>query len=164
MPTLATGKTAPPFDLTGMDGRKYSLQAALRRGPVLAAFFKVSCPTCQFTLPFIERLYQQFRSAGAQFLGISQDNAENSKLFAKQFGVTFPILIDDEPYETSREYGLKYVPTLFLVAPGGHVEVSGEGFCKADLLEIQKSLAKHYSTQPPALFEAKDRVPEYKPG
>jgi thiol-disulfide isomerase/thioredoxin len=100
MPTVAAGKTAPPFDLASMDGKGYSLRDALAQGPVLAAFFKVSCPTCQYTFPFLERLYQQFRAQNVQLWGISQDTARDSQRFAKTYGVTFPILIDEEPYET----------------------------------------------------------------
>lgn len=164
MATITAGKLAPFFELTGTEGKKYSLKETLGRGPVLAAFFKVSCPTCQYTIPFIERLYQQFRAQGVEIWGISQDNERDSQRFAKEYGVTFPILIDDYPYEISTEYGLKFVPTLFLIAPDGHVEISSDGFTKADLLQMQKSLAKHYSVTPAELFEPRDRVPEYKPG
>ncbi len=164
MPTLTAGKNAPPFELIGMDGKPYSLQTALTQGPILAAFFKVSCPTCQYTLPFIERLYQQFRAQGIQIWGISQDNARDSQRFAKEYGVTFPILLDDDHYETSQRYGLKYVPTLFLIAPDGHVELWSEGFTKADLLEMQKNFARRFSITPSALFQSSERVPEYKPG
>ncbi len=164
MPTVAAGKTAPTIELAGMDGKQYSSRAALSQGPVLAVFFKVSCPTCQYTLPFIERLHKQFGGKGAQIWGVSQDNARDSQRFAKEFGVTFPLLIDDDHYETSRGYGLKFVPTLFLIAPDGHVEVTSEGFTKADLLEIHKSLAKHLPAAPAALFQPNEKVPEYKPG
>lgn len=164
---MTIGTTAPTFELAGTDGGKYSLAKALERGPVLAAFFKVACPTCQYTFPFLERLCRQFRSAGAadiQVWGISQDGVEPSQRFAKEFGVTFPILLDEEPYELSREYGLKYVPSLFVIAPEGRVEAASEGFNKADLLEIQNVLARRLSTRPPELFAASDHVPEYKPG
>jgi len=56
------------------------------------------------------------------------------------------------------------VPTLFLIAPDSQVEISGDGFSKADLLAIQKSLARHLSVAPPALFQPGEKVPEYKPG
>lgn len=164
MATLTAGKTAPPIELSSMDGKPHSLQSALLRGPVLAVFFKVSCPTCQYTFPFVERIYQQMRDKGAQVWAISQDNARDSQLFAREYAITFPILIDDDHYEISREYGLKYVPTLFLIAPDGRVEISSEGFTKADLLEIQKSLAKYLSAKPADLFPPNEKVPEYKPG
>jgi peroxiredoxin len=164
MSTVKVGQKAPQFELASMDGNKHGLEEALARGPVLLAFFKVECPTCQYTFPFVERLYQQFHALGVQIWGIAQDNVRDSRQFAKECGVTFPVLIDDYPYNVSRAYGLNYVPTLFLIDPDGHVKVVSEGFAKADLLEIQKLLAKHSSVTPPALFHACDGVPEFKPG
>jgi peroxiredoxin len=165
MPTTVTvGETAPPFDLEGLDGRRYSLQDALTRGPLFAVFFKVTCPTCQFTLPFIERLYQQLAAEGVQVWGISQDTQRDSQRFAQQFGVTFPVLIDEEPYETSQEYGLVYVPTFFLINREGQVEISADGFSKAELLETRKWYAKYFDTTPADLFGPGEKIPEYKPG
>lgn len=164
MGTITKGELAPTFDLTGMEGSHYSLPEALSHGPLLVAFFKVSCPTCQYTFPFVERLHQQFRAHGIKILGISQDNARDSRSFAKEYGTTFPILIDDYPYETSRAYGIKFVPTLFLISPDGKVELVTDGFAKVDLLGIQKSFAKTFSIPPPALFLPNEKVPEFKPG
>jgi peroxiredoxin len=164
MSPVTVGQKAPHFELADMDNKKYGLEEALRRGPVLVAFFKVECPTCQYTFPFVERLYQQFRAPGAHVWGIAQDDARDSRRFAKQYGVTFPVLIDNYPYKVSRAYGLKSVPTLLLIAPDGRVKLASDGFVRADLLEIQKSLAKHFSIAPPALFHTSDRVPEFKPG
>lgn len=160
--TVAVGKLAPAFELNSMEGETYSLQGLLTRGPVLVAFFKVSCPTCQYTFPFLERLHRQL--GANDVVGISQDSARDSQKFAKQFGVTFPLLIDAEPYAVSRKYGVEFVPTLFLIAPDRQVEVSGDGFSKSDLVAIQKSLARHLSVTPPPLFRPGEKVPEYKPG
>jgi len=167
MPVLATGKNAPLFELASTAGRKFSLKDALARGPVLAAFFKVSCPVCQYTLPFVERLYQQFRRAGAENIrvwGISQDDVPSTEKFAKEFGLTFPMLIDEEPYLTSSDYGLDHVPTLVLISPDGGVEVSGDGFSKSDLLEVRKSLAGQFKVKPAELFMPSEQVPAFKPG
>jgi peroxiredoxin len=165
--TIAAGEQAPAFSLNSTDGQKRSLQDALARGPVLAAFFKVSCPVCQYTFPFVERLHKQLRLAGAkdvQIWGVVQDSASSGRGFAKEYGVTFPILVDEEPYHTSLDYGLNYVPTLFLIGAHGRVEMTGDGFSKADLLTLHKRLADHYGVKLPALFLPADRVPEYKPG
>jgi peroxiredoxin len=164
MATVAAGKPAPLFELTAVDGKPYRLGEMLQRGPVLAAFFKVACPTCQYTLPFVERIYRHLLAQGVQILGISQDDARASRSFAKEYGLSFPILIDDYPYETSRRFGLKYVPTLFLILPNGQVDLMSDGFARADLLEIQKRLAKHFSVNAPALYLPNEKVPEFKPG
>jgi peroxiredoxin len=165
--TIAEGEQAPPFSLNSTDGQKRSLRDALAKGPVLAAFFKVSCPTCQYTFPFIERLYRQLAAAGAkdvQVWGIVQDSASQGERFAKEFDVTFPILVDDEPFETSLAYGLNYVPTLFMISQDGRVGMACDGFSKADLVALQKRLAEHYAVKLPVLFEPADHAPEFKPG
>lgn len=165
--TIAAGQAAPPFRLGSTDGKARTLKEGLAQGPVLAAFFKVSCPTCQYTFPFLERMYQQLRSAGAkdlQIWGIVQDDAEDGASFAKELDITFPILTDEEPFEISREYGLNFVPSIFLIKPDGRVEIASDGFSRVDLLAIHKSLAAHFSVNPPALFQPSDKVPEFKPG
>jgi len=164
MSVLRAGKSAPPFGLTAIDGKSYSLQEALKKGPVLAAFFKVTCPTCQYTFPFLERLHQQLRANGAQIWGVAQDGMKDSQRFARDYAVTFPILMDDKPYRVSRAYGLEYVPTLFLIAPDGSITIESEGFSKRDLLQIQKSLAQALAAPVGELYSPRESIPEYKPG
>ena len=164
MPLVSVGKIAPQFQLATTTGERLSLLEALAHGPVLLAFFKVSCPTCQFTFPLLQRLYQQLGEQNVQIWGVVQDRAQDGAKFAATFGLTFPILVDDSPYRVSRAYGLTHVPSLFLVKPDGSTEISSEGFCKADLLAIQSTLAKLVSATPTALFLPTERIPEYKPG
>ncbi len=164
MPATAISKGAPAFELFDLKGERYRLQEGLARGPLLIAFFKVACPTCQYAFPFVERIHRQFVDPGAQVWGISQDDVESSRGFAERYGVTFPILIDEPPYAASRAYGVRFTPTLFLVDSNGHISLSSDGFSKSDLIEIQKRLAQHYSQTVPPLFRADEKVPEYKPG
>ncbi len=134
MPALATGTTAPKIELTTTDGKPFSLQEALKRGPVIAAFFKISCPVCQFTFPFVERLYQAFKGKSATIVGISQNDKKDTQAFMKEYGVTFPVVLDDrERYPVSNAYGLTNVPTLFYIAPDGEIEISSVGWSRADL-------------------------------
>ena len=120
MTHLAAGNIAPGFSLNALDGKEYSLGALMERGPVVAAFFKISCPVCQFTFPFLERLYQRYSGDGVSFLGISQDDVKSTSSFANEYGVTFPILIDDaDGYLVSNAYGLTSVPTIFLIETDG---------------------------------------------
>src|SRR5215469_4091484 len=96
MPALITGKIAPDFTLTTTDGKSVSLQELLQRGPVLLAFFKISCPVCQYAFPFYERMAQAHKNSGASFLGICQNGASDAKDFAREYGVTFPIAVDND--------------------------------------------------------------------
>ena len=164
MTTVAAGTKAPTFSLKGLDGKEYSLEELLKEGPVFAAFFKVSCPVCQFTFPFLERLYKQFGGDGATFLGVSQDDARATKDFARQYGVTFPMVMDEKGYPASNAYGLSMVPTVFLIDTDGTVMVSSMGFSKYDLEKIASELADRKRIPRAPLFQPNESVPATRPG
>ena len=157
---------APGFSLKALDGKEYLLQELIQRGPVVAAFFKISCPVCQFTFPFLERIYKRYGGGDVTFVGISQDDARDTKDFAKEFGVTFPILLDEKEknYAASNAYGLTSVPTIFLIETDGGVKISCMGFDKTDLESIAAALAEHKKIVPAALFRQDESVPAHKPG
>lgn len=165
MTHIVAGNIAPGFSLKALDGKEYSLTALIERGPVVAAFFKVSCPVCQFTFPFLERLYKRYGGDGVTFLGISQDDARATSKFAKEYGVTFPILLDDEDgYIVSNAYGLTNVPTIFLIDTDGTVKISEMGFDKKDLETIGATLAERKKISLAPLFRPDEVVPANKPG
>jgi peroxiredoxin len=166
MTHVNAGQTAPGFSLKGLDGSGYSLEELLRRGPMLTAFFKISCPVCQFTFPFLQRLYERYGSEDVTFLGISQDDAKAAAGFAKQYAITFPIALDEKEngYPASNAYGLTNVPTVFLIEPEGTVRVSSMGFVKSDLEQTAATLADRRKIAPAALFRANESVPANRPG
>ena len=165
MTHIVAGNRAPGFSLKSLDGKEHSLNDLLQRGPVVAAFFKVSCPVCQFTFPFLERLHKHYGGDGVTFLAVSQDDARDTKDFAKEFGVTFPMLLDDEKgYIVSNAYGLTNVPTIFLIDTDGTVKVSSMGFDKKDLETIATELAQRRKIALAPLFRPDEVVPINKPG
>lgn len=151
----AVGAQAPDFKLQDLNGQQHSLKDMLARGPVLIAFFKVSCPVCQMTFPYLERLHRT--GGGIQVVGISQDKTASTREFNSEYGVTFPTLLDDAAYTASNAYGLDAVPALFLVEPDGAVSMSVSGFSKKDLEAIGQRLGA-------TPFQAGERVPEFRPG
>jgi peroxiredoxin len=164
MTHIVAGNMAPGFSLKALDGKEYSLGALMKRGPVVAAFFKISCPVCQFTFPFLERLYKRYGGDGVEFLGISQDDARATKKFAQEYGVTFPVLIDEDGYAVSNAYGLTSVPTIFLINTDGSVRISSAGFDRKDLEAIAAILAERKAIGLTPLFRRDEIVPANKPG
>lgn len=166
MTQINAGQAAPGFSLKGIDGKSYSLEELQRRGPVLAAFFKISCPVCQFTFPFLQRLHERYGSGDVTFLGISQDDAKATASFAKQYKISFSLAMDEKEngYPVSNAYGLTSVPTVFLIDPDGAVRISSMGFVKNDLEQIAAQLAKQQKIPPAALFRANEAVPANRPG
>ena len=161
--SLHEGQPALQFELKSIQGGSLSLKEALAQGPVVAAFFKVSCPTCQYTFPFLERLHRIFQDKPAQVWGISQDNREDTEEFCREYNITFPVLLDETNYTISNDYGLYFVPTLYMIDPDGKVQVASEGFCRADLLAVHNSIMNS-SDGAPDLFGKNESIPEYKPG
>jgi peroxiredoxin len=164
MNTILAGQKAPGFSLKSLDGKEYSLQELLTRGPVLASFFKVSCPVCQFTFPFLERLYKRYGRGDVAFLGISQDDARATKEFADEYGVTFPVLLDAAGYPASNAYGLTNVPTTFLIDTNGVVKLTCDGFNKQELEAISADLSERQKIPVAALFRPDESVPAHRPG
>lgn len=166
MPALVSGTLAPDFTLPTTDGKPVHLQTLLQSGPVIVAFFKVSCPVCQFAFPFYERVAQAHKDIGAQFLGICQNPAKEAAAFATEYGVTFPIAIDDAAthYAVSDAYGLTNVPTLFYIAPSGEIELTSVGWDKAELDAINSKLAASAGNHMPAIWRAGEDVPAFRAG
>jgi peroxiredoxin len=165
MTHIVASNTAPGFSLKALDNKEYSLRTLLEGGSVIAAFFKISCPVCQFTFPFLDRLYKRYGGESVTFLGISQDDAQSSQKFAKEYGITFPILLDDENgYVVSNAYGLTSVPTIFLIDSDGIVKLSSMGFDKKDLETIAAHLAERKKISLTAIFRPDEVVPVNKPG
>jgi peroxiredoxin len=164
MNSIVAGQTAPDFSLKSIDGREYSLQKLLARGPVFGSFFKVSCPVCQFTFPFLERLYKRYGGKDVTFLGISQDNARATKEFADEYGVTFPVVLDAEGYPASNAYGLTNVPTSLLIETDGSVKIASLGFNKKDLEDVAAEFSQHHKMPLSALFRPDESVPAHRPG
>jgi peroxiredoxin len=165
MAALTEGIKAPDFTLASIDGKKISLSEELTHGPVVLAFFKVSCPTCQYALPFLERLYQAYGWNGVKLFGVSQNDARETSAFMKQFGITFPVLLDElKSYPVSNAYGLTNVPTLFWVAGDGEIEVSSVGWLKKDFEEINRKMAEHGKAAMAAIFQPGEDVRDFRAG
>ncbi len=155
---LATGSQAPSFRLKDLQGIERSLEDLLASGPVLLAFFKESCPVCQFTFPFLERLHQGAGGA-LQLVAVSQDDARSTEKFNRDCGVGFTTLLDEARagYQASNAFGISYVPACFLIEKDGKVSWTQEGFSKGEFEAVGRRAAV-------ALFKPGEYVPEWKAG
>jgi peroxiredoxin len=165
MPALTTNTTAPDFTLLDVNGKKFSLRESLARGPVFLAFFKISCPVCQFAFPYIERIYKSHGHGKATIVGVSQDDAKDTSAFMKEYGVTFPVLLDEKgKYPVSNAYGLTNVPTLFWIAQDRSIEISAVGWARKDMEALNLKAASASDTTLVPLFRSNEQVPEFRAG
>ena len=137
MSQLSVGSKAPDFELNDVQGRSYRLSEALAQGPVALVFYKASCPTCQFTFPYIQKIFETGgHGEGFTLWAVSEDDADETKDFIQRNGLTFHVLIDEYPYPVSAAYGMEFVPGIFLIQPDGKITFSDFGFTKAGLNQI----------------------------
>jgi len=155
MSMLSSGSKAPQFTLNDLNATPHSLADLLSRGPVLLALYKVSCPVCQLTLPFLDRI----ATGNLQVVAISQDDASGTRRFQTKFAVTMPTLLDreEECYPVSNAFGITHVPSLFLIEPDGTISLASEGFVKSDL----ESIGERSGITP---FRQDEKVPAWKAG
>jgi peroxiredoxin len=165
MAALSSGTTAPDFSLPTIDGKQFSLREALARGPAVVAFFKISCPTCQYAFPFLQRLYEAHGNRSVTVVGISQNEKQDTAAFIKQYGLTLPILLDNtSTYTVSNEYGLTNVPTIYWIAQVGEIEVSSVGWIRKDMEELNQRAAAISGAVPKPLFHPHEQVIDFRAG
>jgi hypothetical protein len=108
MSPLGPGSEAPPIEGADLTGLRSVL------------FYKVTCPTCQLAAPVAERLYRADPDA---FVAVGQDPPNRIDEFANELGTTFPTIPEAPPYPVSEAWGVRTVPTLFVVEQGRVADV-----------------------------------------
>src|ERR1700722_7261274 len=112
--TIAVGAEAPDFELpsseleNGRPGKKIKLSDFRGKKNVVLAFYPLDfSPTCSGENACFREDFSEFEKAGAQVLGISVDSAWAHMAFAKQMGLTYPLLADFQPRgAVAEKYGL----------------------------------------------------------
>ena len=130
----------------------------------MLAFFKINCPTCQFTFPFLERLHKNYAGKGFTLWGISQNNQAETLQFAREYKISFPLLLDQNNYQISYAYGITVVPTILLIDKNQEILFTCEGFAKEDLDKISQEIAQRIGSSPVNIFARESYVPAFKAG
>ena len=152
---LGTGTKLANFTLDTLDGGTVALTDLIGRRPVALVLFKVSCPVCQLTLPYLDRIAR----GSLQVVAISQDGERATRQFQRSLELNLPILLDleEDDYPVSTMLGIEFVPSLFVVEPDGFLSMAAAGFVKADL----ETLGVRSGVE---VFRADENVPAWKAG
>jgi peroxiredoxin len=119
-PGSLAGAPAVSYDVKRLDGRTDGL-SRYRGSVVVMNLWATWCPPCREEMPALEQLYRENKAKGIVVLGVDQgESAEAAGAFAREHGVTFPILLDaDQQY--GRSYAAVGLPTTVIVGRNGHV-------------------------------------------
>ena len=128
--------------------------------PLAVWMYKVTCPVCQLAAPPAQRLADAFPG---HVVGVGQDPPERLEQFAGEFGVTFPSIHDDPPYEVSDAYGIRTVPTLFVIEDGV-VTKTLESWNRDGYNDVSRHLAEVTGLEYAEISHPSDGLPAFRPG
>jgi thiol-disulfide isomerase/thioredoxin len=128
---------APPFTLPKLEGEgTYSLSQF--RGQVVYLDFWASwCGPCRQSLPLLNELYGELHKQGFEILAVNLDEDKASGLdFLSEVPVSYPTLYDVNG-TTPNAYGLRGMPTSYLIDRNGFMRAVHMGFKPSDMKEIR---------------------------
>ena len=110
------GFLAPDFELKTLAGETIKL-SNLRGQAVLINLWATWCPPCREEMPVLEKMYNEYKDRGFIVLGLNmtyQDDPRAIMPFVENYGLTFPILLD-ETGDAGKAYQLKSLPTSYFI-------------------------------------------------
>ena len=128
-------------------------------GITLLCFLKEDCPTCQLTLPVLERVHAELGDS-ASIWAIGQDPDGNAKLLSEH-GLTMPLL-DDSELKVSFDYDIEIVPTVVLADAEARELTRFEGFDRDDWRSLVQRLSELTGKALPVINW--DEYPSTRPG
>lgn len=140
---------AIPFTLKDQYGKTHSL-AGYKGKIVFLNFWATWCPPCRAEMPDIQKLYERSSQEGRDaviVLGVaapelgSETDKVGVKAFMEKNGYTYPVLMD-EGGKLFEAYGIRAIPTTYLIDRRGNVIGRVQGALSAENLEkiIQQAL------------------------
>jgi peroxiredoxin len=119
--TLELGRTAPDFDLPGVDGKRHSLASFTGAKALIVVFSCNHCPYVTGSEERMKRLYADFAPRGLAMIAINSNETDNHPTDsfehmvqrAKDQGFRFPYVCD-ESQDVAKAYGALRTPHFYL--------------------------------------------------
>jgi thiol-disulfide isomerase/thioredoxin len=117
---IAPGDLAPELPFPDLNGENFSLEK-VKGKVVLINFWASWCGPCILELPNLEKLQQRLRGRDFSVIAVGiDDQKENLASFKAQYGLTFPILVDEDG-ASKQAYHLGGVPETLMLDKQGRV-------------------------------------------
>lgn len=130
---------APDFTLKDMDGEEHTL-ADYRGRVVLLNFWATWCPPCVREMPSLQRLSENLAETDFAVVAVNQfETPDHVFAWSGQLSAfpTFPILFDGDS-AVAQAFGVRGLPTTYLLDPNGQVRYRAIGGREFDHPEVEK--------------------------
>ena len=153
---VEAGQPAPSFAAKALDGDATLSLASFKGKVVFLDFWASWCGPCQSAMPFIESLRNEFPAEQFQVLAVNVDqDPTKAKAFLERRKVTYPSVSDPEGHLPAT-YGLKTMPTSYIIDRNGVVRYVHAGFRASDVDGLRTEIRGLLAAPPvPASPEAK---------
>ena len=142
---------AIPFTLKDQYGKTHTL-ADYKGKTIFLNFWATWCPPCRAEMPDIQKLYERSPQDGDNaviVLGVaapklgSEKDQDGIKAFMDKNGYTYPVLMD-EGGKLFEAYGIRAIPTTYLIDRNGNIIGRVQGALSAENIEriVQEVLAR----------------------
>jgi peroxiredoxin len=116
-------------------------------------------------LPFLERIYKAHGNKNVTIVGVSQNEKKDTASFIQEYGVTFPVLLDDtHTFPASNAYGLTNVPSIFWIAQDGEIEISSVGWDRQEIEDMSRKAAETTGDRDKSIFQPGENVADFRAG
>jgi len=142
--------------------------ASLKGKVALIEVFRTECSHCQEASPFMEAVYDRYKSRGLQIVALQSpgdtkdpQNPENNwatvKTWVTQHGLKYPIGFDEKSaWFQGKVPGEKLYPTMMLTDKTGKISFSQTGFDQDKAIFLAVAIEKALPTSKPVEERAKD--------
>ena len=138
VPSPLLGRPAPDFQVNELNGeQKFSL-SEFKGKPVVLNFWASWCAECRTEAVILEDFFQKYGINKKQLvmIGIAiQDTPKKAKAFARHFGKTYLLGLDDDAGNIAVDYGIYGVPETFFIDPEGNIFHKTIGMGTKELME-----------------------------
>lgn len=118
---VKVGKEAPNFSLEQLNGPPIALSDLRGKGVVLN-FWGSWCEPCKKEMPDLQQQYEAYKDKGLIVIGINIGESPVAvEPFVKQFGLTFPILLDRQS-QITKLYRIGPIPSTYFIDADGKVK------------------------------------------
>lgn len=127
------GQIAPNFKLQTLNGETVQL-SDYKGKRVIVNFWATWCPPCRAEIPDFQKLYEK---KDVEILAVNltetEESTEGVEGFVKEFGMTFPVVMDVNS-DVSNTYQVSAYPTSYMIDSNGRIQFVAMGALNYDLM------------------------------